>query len=128
AMRAAEQREQLLRGLEQAGRTQLPQVHFFPLFKPMVQDELPALGLPMQRFVAHPSAGACTSELALPTRTALALALGPDGGFLPYEVDEFTAHGFLPVRCGEHALRTETALAVLSGQLDLLRRRGTVPQ
>ena len=126
AMDPAAQREQLLLGLEQAGRTQLPQVHFFPLFKPMVEDELPAMDLPPQRFVAHPVAAARTHELALAAGAPFALALGPDGGFLPYEVDQLTQRGFLPVSCGPHALRTETALAVLAGQLDLLRQRGSV--
>jgi RsmE family RNA methyltransferase len=53
----------------------------------------------------------------------IALAIGPDGGFLPYEVERFAAQGFLPVACGTRPLRTETALAVLKGQFDLLRAR-----
>jgi 16S rRNA (uracil1498-N3)-methyltransferase len=126
AMDPTAQREQLLLGLEQAGRTQLPQVHFCPLFKPMVEDELPAMALPPQRFVAHPVASARTHELALAAGAPFALVLGPDGGFLPYEVDQLAQRGFLPVSCGPHALRTETALAVLAGQLDLLRQRGSV--
>lgn len=126
AMDPAAQREQLLLGLEQAGRTQLPQVQFCPLFKPMVEDELPTMALPPQRFVAHPVASAHTHELALAAGAPFALALGPDGGFLPYEVDQLAQRGFLPVSCGPHALRTETALAVLAGQLDLLRQRGSV--
>lgn len=125
-MDPAAQREQLLLGLEQTGRTQLPQVQFCPLFKPMVEDELPTMALPTQRFVAHPVAAARTHELALAAGAPFALALGPDGGFLPYEVDQLAQRGFLPVSCGPHALRTETALAVLAGQLDLLRQRGSV--
>ncbi|HEX5053948.1 MAG TPA: RsmE family RNA methyltransferase [Planctomycetota bacterium] len=128
AMRDAAWREQMLLGLEQAGRTQLPRVQFFPLFKPMIEDALPGLGLPPQRFVAHPGATATTSELDLCGAAPFALGVGPDGGFLPYEVHAFAARGFLPVRCGEHTLRTETALAVLTGQLDLLRRRAAAPR
>nr|MBP8302278.1 16S rRNA (uracil(1498)-N(3))-methyltransferase [Planctomycetota bacterium] len=58
----------------------------------------------------------------------VALALGPDGGFLPYEVEQLHAHGFFAVHCGSHPLRTESALSVLWGQLDLLRQRGSLPQ
>lgn len=123
AMDPAAQREQLLLGLEQAGRTQLPQVRFFPLFKPFVEDRLQALALPATRFTAHPYAATGTCDLALGAAAPFALALGPDGGFLPYEVDQLAARGFLPVHCGSTPLRTETALAVLAGQLDLLRRR-----
>jgi 16S rRNA (uracil1498-N3)-methyltransferase len=93
AMRADVQREQLLLGLEQSGRTRLPAVRAFPLFRPFVEDELPALALPPGRFVAHPAAPVATSELSLPPRAPFALALGPDGGFVPYEVEQLTARG-----------------------------------
>lgn len=126
AMAAAVQREQLLLGLEQAGRTRLPSVQFCPLFKPMVEDQLDRLDLPTRRFAAHPAAAVPTADLTLPAALPFTLALGPDGGFVPYEVDALAARGFLAISCGPHALRTETALAVLAGQLDLLRRRGSV--
>jgi RsmE family RNA methyltransferase len=126
AMRPEVQREQLLLGLEQAGRTRLPTVQFFPLFKPMVEDHL--RDLPDACFVAHPAAPTNTNELALGPGSAFALALGPDGGFLPYEVARLAERGFLPISCGAHPQRTETALAVLWGQLALLRARGSLRQ
>lgn len=126
AMRPAAQRDQLLLGLEQAGRTHVPAVHFAPLWRPMVEDLLPAFALPPARFVGHPGAPVPTHELALPRDVAFALALGPDGGFTDYEVGTLAAAGFTAVTAGESPLRTETALAVLAGQLDLLRRRGSV--
>lgn len=117
----AVQREQLMLGLEQAGRTRMPELLRFDRFKPMVEDELPRLNLPPLRFVAHPHAAQPTSHLA-PTDGPFALTLGSDGGLLPYEVDLLSKSGFLPVSMGPNALRTETALAALWGQLDLLRR------
>lgn len=126
AMRAEVQREQLLLGLEQAGRTAVPRVDFAPLFRPLVEDTLPALDLPAARFVGHPLAATATAALELDRGAPFALALGPDGGLIPFEVEALAAAGFTPIACGPHALRTETALAVLWGQLDLLRRRRTV--
>jgi 16S rRNA (uracil1498-N3)-methyltransferase len=122
AMQPATQRAALLAGLEQTGRTRLPTVGFHPLFRPFVEDALPALPLPAQRFVADPAAATPTAALAL-GGGAVAVAIGPDGGFLPYEVERLAAQGFLPVSCGQRPLRTETALAVLKGQFDLLRDR-----
>lgn len=127
AMQPAVQREQLLLGLEQAGRTQLPAVSFQPLFKPFVEDLLPTLPLPAARFVAHPRDAVDTALLAAGPGP-FALALGPDGGFLPYEVAQLAARGFVPIACGSAALRTESALSALWGQLDLLRRRATLPR
>jgi len=118
----AVQHQQLLLGLEQAGRTHLPKVHRFDLFKPMIEDHLPAMDLPPARFVAHPLASTPTHQLQLRAEP-FALAIGPDGGFLPYEVDRFLELGFEAVSLGSHPLRTETALAALWGQLDLLRQR-----
>ncbi len=126
AMRPEVQREHLLLGLEQAGRTQLPRVRFCPLFKPMIEDELPSWSLPAARFVGHPGAPVQTAELALGPHAPFGLCLGPDGGLLPYEVERLTGAGFLPVSCGPHALRTEAALSLLFGQLDLLRRRASL--
>lgn len=123
AMQPQAQRAALLAGLEQTGRTRLPTVAFHPLFKPMVEDALPAMALPPLRFVAHPGAGVETHELDLAGVGGFALTIGPDGGLLPYEVEQLAARGFQPVRCGARPLRTETALAVMKGQLDLLRAR-----
>lgn len=122
AMDPAVQREQLLLGLEQAGRTQLPEIQRFDLFKPMVEDHLPIIDLPSTRFVAHPTAATPTHQLSVP-KHPFCLAIGPDGGFLPYEVDKLAEFGCRPISCGQHALRTETALAALWGQLDLLRQQ-----
>lgn len=128
AMDAAVQHEHLLAGLEQAGRTHLPRITFAPLFKPMVEDLLPALGLPPHRFVAHPAAAVRTHELAPLGAGPFALAIGPDGGFLPYEVDRLVDQGFLPISGGPEPQRTEVAVAMLVGQLALLRERATVPR
>ena len=57
------QRQQLLLGLEQAGRTQVPEVLSFDRFKPMIEDALPQLDLPQPRFVALPYAATPTHLL-----------------------------------------------------------------
>jgi len=123
ALRPEVQRAHLLLGLEQGQRTHLPEVHFFALFRPFVEDQLAALPLPAHRFCAHPAAATATAELRLSQGAPFALALGPDGGFVPYEVEQLAARGFLPVRLSSSPLRTESALSALHGQLDLLRQQ-----
>ncbi|MBK8100203.1 MAG: 16S rRNA (uracil(1498)-N(3))-methyltransferase [Planctomycetes bacterium] len=114
-------RPHLLAGLEQAGRTRLPAVRLFPLFKPFLEDVLPTLALPPSRICAHPPAATRTRDLALQPRQPFALALGPEGGWLPYEVSKLQEQGFVPVTAGQRPLRSESALSLLHGQLDLLR-------
>ncbi|MGE3172814.1 MAG: 16S rRNA (uracil(1498)-N(3))-methyltransferase [Planctomycetota bacterium] len=108
-------------GLEQARRTARPRLQLFRRFRPFVEDVLPHLPLPAHRFCAHPTAAVPTHALAPGRGAPFAVALGPEGGFLPYEVARLADAGFLPVRLSGHPLRTEAALCALHAQLDLLR-------
>lgn len=108
-------------GLEQAQRTQVPDITTFPLFKPFVEDELDARCGATTRVVADPGAARSLAALgALPDRP-VALAIGPERGFTAYELDLLAAHGFAAAHAGPHPLRVETALAFVFGQLMLLR-------
>ncbi len=104
--------EPLVLGLEQARDTVLPEVLLRPRFRPLVEDELPELCAGTTCLVAHPvAAGPCPSGLSGP----VTLAIGPEGGFIPYEVDKLSECGFVPISLGERILRVETAVpAVLS--------------
>ncbi|MGB0467826.1 MAG: 16S rRNA (uracil(1498)-N(3))-methyltransferase [Pontibacterium sp.] len=106
--------EQLLLGLEQAGDTQLPRVHLRKRFKPFVEDELPAIARNSRALVAHPyQANPCPGESDQTTT----LAIGPEGGFIPYEVDKLKNCGFEAVHIGERILRVENAVPVLLARL-----------
>ncbi len=107
-------REQLLLGLEQARDTVLPDIVLEPLFKPFVEDRLPALVRNTRALLAHPgSAEACPVALNQP----LTLAIGPEGGFIPYEVEKLVEAGFEPVHLGARILRVETAVTALTARL-----------
>jgi 16S rRNA (uracil1498-N3)-methyltransferase len=106
--------EQLLLGLEQAGDTLLPTVHLRKRFKPFVEDELPAIAANTRALVAHPyQAQPCPPPESTPTT----LAIGPEGGFIPYEVEKLSACGFTPIHIGERILRVENAVPVLLARL-----------
>lgn len=107
-------REQLVLGLEQAGDTRLPAVELRPRFKPFVEDELPAVAAGSLALVAHPSA-----HQAAPVawNRAATLAIGPEGGFIPYEIAALTNAGFTAVSLGPRILRVEAALPALLGRL-----------
>lgn len=107
-------REQLILGLEQARDTVLPEVLIEPLFKPFVQDRLPALVRNTRCYVAHPGAAKhCPVALNQP----ITLAIGPEGGFIPYEVDKLVEAGFEAVHLGPRILRVETAVTALVARL-----------
>lgn len=107
-------RENLTLGLEQARDTVLPQVHVRKLFKPFVEDELPGLLAGRRALVAHPgSPAACPTQVNEPA----VLCIGPEGGFIPYEVDKLVSAGCEAVHLGARILRVETAVPVLVSRL-----------
>lgn len=112
--------EQLRLGLEQAGDTVAPRVTLKPRFKPFVEDDLPALLLGRQGWVAHPaakSAAAALPQRLSPTSAPALLAIGPEGGFIAYEIEKLQAAGLACCDLGPRILRVETAVAVALGQL-----------
>jgi len=107
-------KEQLVLGLEQARDTVLPEVLLRPLFKPFVEDELSAMIKGTLPLVAHPTASApCPRNL----KGTVTLAIGPEGGFIPYEIEKLTACGFTPMQMGERILSVETAVPALIARL-----------
>ena len=106
--------DQLILGLEQGYDTLLPEVHLHKRFKPFVEDELPAIIADTRALVAHPY-----TETACPCQIdySLTLAVGPEGGFIPYEIDLLEKCGFDAVHLGERIMRVETAVPYLLGRL-----------
>ncbi|CDF81829.1 16S ribosomal RNA methyltransferase RsmE [Pseudomonas knackmussii B13] len=107
-------REQLVLGLEQARDTVLPEVIIEKRFKPFVEDRLPALAEGSLGLIGHPGPWpACPRAV----EQAVTLAIGPEGGWIPYEVDKLREAGLAPVQLGERILRVETAVTALLARL-----------
>jgi RsmE family RNA methyltransferase len=114
--------ELLLQGLEQARDTRLPEVLVRERFRPFVEDELDAVfGTGAIRLLPHPPAQQPLTQVGARTAPRVVLAIGPDGGWVPFEAELLEAHGFRPFSLGPRILRVETAVPVLLGQLELLR-------
>jgi len=106
--------EQLILGLEQARDTVLPEVILEKRFKPFVEDRLPAMSQDSIKLVAHPGEhAACPRALT----EQVTLAIGPEGGWIEYEVDKLQQAGFTPVQLGERILKVETAVTALLARL-----------
>ncbi len=109
-------KEQLLLGLEQAKDTVLPEVFLEKRFKPFVEDTLPALSETATKLVAHPN-----KQFQAPIKANIHqqtfLAVGPEGGFIQYEVDKLLEIGFSGISLGPRILRVETAIPVLLAHL-----------
>jgi RsmE family RNA methyltransferase len=107
-------REQLILGLEQARDSVLPEVLIEKRFKPFVEDQLSELTQGSLGLVGHPGDyPACPRAVA----QAVTLAIGPEGGWIPYEIEKLQAAGLQPVQLGARILRVETAVTALLARL-----------
>jgi RsmE family RNA methyltransferase len=107
-------REQLILGLEQARDSVLPEIVIEKRFKPFVEDRLPAIVEGTLGLVGHPGDyPACPRAVNEP----VTLAIGPEGGWIPYEVDLLRESGLNPVQLGDRILRVETAVTALLARL-----------
>jgi 16S rRNA (uracil1498-N3)-methyltransferase len=113
-------------GAEQGATTHVPEVALHRRLMALLDGRWPAPGAPPRRkLVAHP--GGVPIEQAAggaDPGEPIALAIGPEGGWIAREVETFAARGFTVVSLGEPILRVEAAVAAALGQLVLLRRLG----
>ncbi|MNO61749.1 16S ribosomal RNA methyltransferase RsmE [compost metagenome] len=107
-------RDNLILGLEQARDTVLPEVIIEKRFKPFVEDRLPAIAEGTLGLVGHPGPyPACPRAVEQP----VTLAIGPEGGWIPYEVELLGKAGLAPVQLGDRILRVETAVTALLSRI-----------
>lgn len=120
-----EYRTHLQLGLEQAVDTRLPRVVTHPRFKPFIEDYCPTLaGAHRLRLVADPAGEMHLAEAAIPAEGRLLLAVGPEGGWVEYELAKFREQGFLCCSFGSRILKVDTAIVALHAAVSALRWRG----
>lgn len=102
-------------GLEQAGDTIAPKIEVYKRFKPFVEDILPTLiRADYPAYVAHPYV-----EMKMPAgiQQGCTVVIGPEGGFIPYEIDLLIKNGCQAVSLGNRIIRTETVIPYVLGRL-----------
>lgn len=107
-------KEQMRLGLEQGRDTIFPTITVHPYFKPFVEDLLPGISEGSLKLVAHPK----TEDFApRHVKGPITLIIGPEGGFIEYEIQKFEDLGFQIVSLGDRIMRVETAIPILIGRL-----------
>lgn len=102
-------------GLEQAGDTVAPQIEIFKRFKPFVEDVLPTLiTADTPCYVAHPYV---ESNMPYAIDHACTIVIGPEGGFIPFEIDLLIKNGCQALSLGNRIIRTETVIPYVLGRL-----------
>lgn len=106
--------EYFIAGLEQVGDTALPACTLHTRFRPFVEDTLPGLLADRAGVLADP-AGATNWPSG--HRQPALLAIGPEGGFIPFERELLLAQGLTPQSLGERIYRVETAVPLAVNSL-----------
>jgi RsmE family RNA methyltransferase len=114
-------RPHLLHGLEQAVDTRLPEIRSFKRFKPFVEDVLPTMMHGYSHCIlAHPGDGLTVKEALTGTQGRVLLAIGPEGGWIDYEVEKFLTRGFSLVSMGKRILKVDTAVISLHARVSAI--------
>lgn len=116
--------EHLRQGLEQAVDTRMPEVNFYRKFKPFVEDVLPKISKDYShKLIAHPSGThSLNAGLAGEHRRVL-LAIGPEGGWVDYEVEKFGEAGVVSCTLGKRILKVDTAVVALHSRVSQILER-----
>jgi 16S rRNA (uracil1498-N3)-methyltransferase len=103
----------LIAGLERSRDTVLPLVHFHRRYRPFVEDQLPDLCGDRPCWITDP--GASRSLADTPAVPAVVM-IGPEGGFVPFEVELAQTVVAQPVHLGSRILSVDTALPSVLAQ------------
>lgn len=105
----------LIEGLQQAGDTRLPEVEIHTRFRPLIEDRIAREYHDACRIATDPAANRRFRDLPAPLPGRVLVAVGPEGGWTPFEWELLQTAGFLGVSAGPRILRADTAcIALLS--------------
>lgn len=110
--------QHLIHGLEQAIDTVLPKVKLHKRFKPFMEDYFPTIKKGYSHLVyAHPRSKKTLKKLFMNIPDKILLAIGPEGGWVDYELNRFKENGFSGFSIGERILRVDTAVVNIHGRI-----------
>lgn len=114
-----EYRPHLIHGLEQAVDTRLPEIHLYRRFRPFVEDQLPQLTSEYSDLLlAHPHAEKSLSQsLSAAMGKRILCAVGPEGGWVDFEVEKFLTVGMRPFSMGARILKVDTAVVAIHSRI-----------
>ncbi len=120
----------LIEGLSQGKRIALPTVTLHPLFRPFVEDTWPSIQSESESLVSADkqvlllpdmeSARSAKKISELAEAERVVIAIGPEGGWIDYELEHWSRLGFASITLGPWVLRVEHALTASLAQVSML--------
>lgn len=120
-------RPYLLEGLSQGRLTRMPAVHIHDRFRIFFEDAWPQIAASgstnIVQVLASPESSTGLHDLCNRPCDRVAIAIGPEGGWVPFEVDTIERAGFRPCTLGRWTLRVEYAVTAALSQFELVRHK-----
>jgi 16S rRNA (uracil1498-N3)-methyltransferase len=115
---ADEYMEHLIHGLEQAVDTIPPTVKWYRKFRPFIEDSLPEIkNSYSDLLLAHPETEKKLHQCIDEHSKKILLAIGPEGGWVDFEVEKFQEQGFSCFTLGQRILKVDTAVINIHGRV-----------
>lgn len=111
----------LVEGMSQGKNIVMPQVSFHDRFRYFMEDHLSVVNAEQnyRKIAFCPAANQNLLSAGITKEQKLLLALGPEGGWVPFEIDIMQQAGFESVILGPWILRVENALVAAIAQVQL---------
>ncbi|MCP3931205.1 MAG: 16S rRNA (uracil(1498)-N(3))-methyltransferase [Bacteroidetes bacterium] len=115
-------REHLIQGLEQSVDTRVPEVEFHRYFRKFIEKILPSKTDDYSHLLlAHPEGEKRLKDRITEKPGRILLAIGPEGGWVDFEVEKFKKCGFSSFTTGDRILKVDTAVVALHGQVSAVK-------
>ena len=115
----------LIEGLSQGKLTRLPVVSVHDRFRRFFEDELGQIGRDTGpeslRLLCSPDTRATLDTVYDKGTDQMIIAVGPEGGWVPFETELMQSVGFRPFILGRWTLRVEHAVTAALTQVELMR-------
>jgi RsmE family RNA methyltransferase len=105
----------LIAGMERSKDTVMTAVHLHQRFRPFVEDLLPDLCESRRCWITDMAASQSAAEIDIASKPAVVL-IGPEGGFVPFEVQLATSTIAQPINLGTRVLSVDTAVTTVLAQ------------
>lgn len=116
----------LYEGMSQGKNTRLPNVSIHNRFKPFIEDTLDRFyetELP-QKILPEPDAKNTLPAIIDKDESSYIIAIGPEGGWVPFELDVMEQSGFILFNLSNWTLRVEHAAMAAITQVEMIKKKG----
>ena len=105
----------LIAGMERSNDTLMTNVHLHKRFRPFVEDQLSHLCATRNCWITDMKAAKSAIELDIASTPAVVL-IGPEGGFVPFEIELAISTNAQPIHLGGRTLSVDTAVTTVLAQ------------